>query len=116
MEVFQSRICVLAEEVIIKYDNCAAQQKSWLFISNLIRIVNDLEFIPKSITIDYYETWHSYMSADSVHGNIQQKLNKTSRILNFDQLIKLINTSRENISVEIVKYSDIYLFKNDIIA
>jgi hypothetical protein len=110
---FESNLCQNANDVIIKCDNCYAQNKSWLFLSNLIRFVNHPNFKANSITIDYYESGHTYVSADSVHGNITQKLNKTTKIFDFYHMMEIIKSFRSNMTVEDVKYNEIYIFNDE---
>lgn len=55
-----SDFCQKCEQFVIKCDNALNQNKCWLLLTNLIRIVNDINFKPISITIDYYEDGHSF--------------------------------------------------------
>ncbi len=96
---------------MIKCDNCGSQQKSWLFLTSLILIVNEPEFRPKSIEIDYYEIGHSFQAADSVHSNITTKMKEFDDVYTYNHLASIIKTSRKNLKVEFLKYNDMYISK-----
>jgi hypothetical protein len=74
--------------------------------------VNEPEFRPKSIEIDYYETGHSFQAADSVHSNISTKMKEFDNIYSYNHLISIIKTSRKNLKLELLKYNEMYVFKD----
>lgn len=49
-------------------DNCSAQNKNWTLFSSFVIFVN-ADWGPQSITLKF-----SFMSADSVHGQISQEM------------------------------------------
>lgn len=69
--------------------------------------------MPKSVTIDYYETGHTYQASDTVHANITKQIKKNPNIYDNNQFLEVIKKSRNNILVENVKYTDICKFKDD---
>ena len=71
-------------------DNCAAQQKSWLFMSNLIKMVNSSSFDTKILTVKYLETGHTSMSADADHQAINKILKCQKEIADFPQFKTLV--------------------------
>jgi hypothetical protein len=83
--------------LVIKCDDCGSQQKSRLFLTSLILIVNEPEFRPKSIEIDYYEIGHSFQDADLVHSNITTKMKEFDNIYTYNHLASIIKTSRKKI-------------------
>ncbi len=111
-KVFFSELCQNCDNLVIKCDNCGSQQKSWLFLTSLILIVNEPEFRPKSIEIDYYEIGHSFQAADSVHSNITTKMKEFDDIYTYNHLDSIIKTSRKNLKVEFLKYNEMYIFKD----
>jgi hypothetical protein len=112
LKFFFSDLCQNSDNLVIKCDNCCSQQKSWLFLTSLILIVNGPEFRPKSIEIDYYETGHSFQAADSVHSNISTKMKEFDNIYSYNHLISIIKTSRKNLKLELLKYNEMYVFKD----
>lgn len=78
------------DHIIIKVDNCVAQNKNWLFLSNMVYLVNDKNFGLKIIDIDYLEVGHTHMPADRVHGHIAIKINRTKNIYIHIMIIKIL--------------------------
>jgi hypothetical protein len=119
---FLSEMCKNAEEVVIKLDNCFQQNKNKTLLSNLTIIVNEPEFRPNSITLDYLKTGHTYQPADNIHSIIEKKIKKEQIIYDFDNLLEIIkyknNSAKiidDRIEVIPVHYCDIYKFNNNFI-
>lgn len=55
------------------------------------------------------------MKADSIHGQVAKKWNKTSEILNFDDLEELIRSSNKFNSVISLRVENFNLFESGII-
>ena len=99
------------EEYEFWCDNCSAQNKNWKLFSSFVIIVNS-NWGPKSITIKYFEPGHSYMKADSVHGNIGKAWKKKSNIYDINELNELIlKASRKNKTL-LMRHEDFYCFKD----
>jgi hypothetical protein len=106
----KSSLCNFAEKVIVICDNCWAQNKNWLLLSNLIVFVNEPNFKPQSLIIDYLISGHSYQSADTVHATIELNLRKHQCIYNFKHLNDIISSSRQNLIVQTIKFNEIINF------
>ena len=98
------------EEITIYADNCTSQNKNWTLFSAMARIVNDPNHQVKKIAIKYLEPGHTYMAADSVHGNIAMKLNTKSSIFDFQDFQDEIKSSRKGIDCIVVNHTDMYHF------
>ncbi|CAH1111423.1 unnamed protein product [Psylliodes chrysocephalus] len=86
-------------------DNCIGQNKNWKLFTSFVVIANS-NWGPQSITLKYFEPGHSYMRADSVHGNIGKSWKKKSNIYDMNELNELIlKTSRKNKTL-IMKHDD----------
>lgn len=109
-QFLNSDICENMSEIIFKCDNCYSQNKNWLLFSNMIKFINEPNFKPNCITIDYYEKGHTFQAADSVHSNISSNINKTKNIYNYTHMSKIIENSRQNLMVKNIEYSDVYKF------
>jgi hypothetical protein len=109
-QFIKSEICQNVKNIIIKTDNCSKENKNYTLISNLLIIINDPIFKCETLTIEYLTSGHTFMSADRVHGNIEKKLNSTPEIYDFKHIIEIMQSSRENLSVIPLKYSDFYEF------
>lgn len=92
-------------------DNCSAQNKNWTLYSSFVTFVNT-EWGPNQITIKYFEPGHSFMAADSVHGNISTEMKKNPNIYDFDQLVKIIENSSKKTRCFVLNFSDFFPFKD----
>ena len=52
----------------------------------------------ESINFKFFESGHSFIKADSIHGQIDKKWNKTPEVLDFEDLEKLIKSSNNHVS------------------
>ncbi|CAG9839051.1 unnamed protein product [Diabrotica balteata] len=77
-------------------DNCTSQNKNWVLNSSLITEVNRSD-VPHEIVIRYLTKGHTHMSADGIHGNIEQKILRSRNIYDFQELTELVNNSRKNV-------------------
>lgn len=93
-------------------DNCCAQNKNWILFSSLI-ILMQQSWSPETVTFKYFEPGHSYMRADSVHGNIGRKLKKTEEVLDMNDLEELIKKSDNKNECRRLSEHDFYYFSNN---
>jgi len=87
-------------------DNCSAQNKNWCLISFFVYIVNSQEISADEIEIYFFESGHTYMSADWFHHQCEECMqnyraageNSGGKIYDFDdfhdaiQSVKVKNT------------------------
>ena len=95
---------------ILWSDNCFGQNKNWTIYIAFVQIVNT-DWGPKSVTIKYLESGHTFMRADSVHGVIGKRMKATPEIITFDDLVNLISASSARIKTLEMKIDDFYAFK-----
>jgi hypothetical protein len=107
-----SDMCKDVQSIIIKLDNCRPQNKNNKLLSNFPLIVNESDFKPNSITLDYLVKGHTFQSADNIHALIEKNMRKNKIIYDFDNLID-IKCSRNNLSVIPIDSSDIYSFSDN---
>ena len=85
--------------LIIYADNCSSQNKNRTLFSVLIRAVNDKDVSANTITLNFFEAGHTYMSADGVHGCIAKAINREALLGDMDDFKSIIKCSRTNMSV-----------------
>lgn len=68
------------KKLIIFSDNCSSQYKNYVFISNLVAYINQEKCKLTSITMQFLEKGHTFMSADAVHSLITKKYNDRREI------------------------------------
>jgi hypothetical protein len=99
------------KHVIFWADNCSAQNKNWVLFTGCIIFVNE-NCGPETITFKYFQPGHSFMKADSIHGQIGKKWNKTPEVLDYEDLEKLIKSSNRFNNIVSLRSEDFKLLKN----
>lgn len=104
-----------AKHVILFADNCASQNKNWTLYSSLIRLVNDDCIAANKITIKYLESGHTFMSADSVHGNIGKAIKSKQNIYDLMDYVSVIKNSWKNLETILLQNGDngLVCFENE---
>ena len=87
-----------ASKLLFWADNCCGQNKNWILFTVLTSCVNS-EWGPDRIRIRYLEKGHTFMKADSIHGQIGRKVKRMGEIITFDELCDTIDKSGQNIKV-----------------
>lgn len=75
-------------------DNCSGQNKNWLLFSSLVAIVNSSEIQAERIQIKYLTAGHTFMSADSVHHQIERNLKKAGDVCDWVDFINVLEKAR----------------------
>ena len=71
-------------------DNCGAQNKNWALYTALCAAVNRVDG-PRSICVKYLESGHTFMSADSFHLIVEQRMKKVGDVCDFYDFTEIIN-------------------------
>ncbi|GFR77097.1 hypothetical protein ElyMa_000499700 [Elysia marginata] len=73
-----------AKDIVIWCDNCAAQNKNWTLYTSIARFMNSsADFVPQTVTLKFLETGHTFMSADSFHGQVETNMRRKKNVFNF---------------------------------
>lgn len=99
------------QHVIFWADNCTSQNKNWILFTACITFVNE-EWGPETITFKYFEPGHSFMKADSIHGQIGKKWKQATEILDFEDLENLIRSSNKKNHIVSLRPEDFRKFEN----
>ena len=105
-----------SKHVIYWLDNCAAQNKNWCLFTLLVCIVNSQDIEADDIVLKYFETGHTFMSADSVHHGIEDQIRKQpgGNVFDFSDLCDVFRESNSgNVEVLAMSYTDFYNFKGE---
>lgn len=100
------------KHIIIWLDNCSSQNKNWCFYTFLVMVINSLEIASESITINYFEAGHTFMSADSFHHNVEQSLKKKGKVYDFQDFASAVKEARKDVDVKEMTIMDFYLWKD----
>lgn len=87
------------KNIIIWADNCSGQNKNWSLLSYLLYIINSEDIAAERITIKYFESGHTFMSADSFHHLVEKGLRENPKIYDFQDFSNIVQNSTKNNSV-----------------
>lgn len=95
-----------AKNVKLWLDSCAAQNKNWTLLSSQVQIGNSCLIAAESITLKYFETGHTFMSADSFHHQVEMSLKRMNMhdFREFVDCVRSANLTRN--CVKVMDFSD----------
>ncbi|XP_056624293.1 uncharacterized protein LOC130437126 isoform X2 [Triplophysa dalaica] len=64
------------KHVIYWVGNCTAKNKNWCLLTTLVTVVNDPRNPLEDITLKYFEPGNTFMSADSIHHEVEKQMGK----------------------------------------
>ncbi|CAH0560554.1 unnamed protein product [Brassicogethes aeneus] len=73
--------------VTIWLDNCAAQNKNWVLFSFLTYFINSGGTKLQTLDTKYFETGHTFMSADAFHHQVESQLRRAKNVYDFQDFI-----------------------------
>lgn len=102
-----------AQSIIIWMDNCASQNKNWTMLTFLVRMINSHEISANTITFNYFEPGHTFMSADSFHHQVELVMKARQKIYDFDDFADAVGSAcKGNVIVKKMNYNDFYNWEN----
>lgn len=72
------------QHIIYYMDNCAAQNKNWTLFTALTNYINSDLCESETITFKYLEAGHTFMSADSIHAEVEGRMKKAVNVYDFN--------------------------------
>ena len=97
------------QQIVYFADNCSAQNKNWYLFYELVNLINSDRISAQTITIKFLEAGHTFMSADSIHADVEKRVKIKKEILDFDDFAQCIR--HRNINVLVINFSDFYHLK-----
>lgn len=74
-------------------DNCASQNKNWSLFSYIVWMINSTEIQVRTIELNYLETGHTFMSADSFHHQVAKQLKQKGKVYDFEDFSDAVQNS-----------------------
>ena len=71
--------------------NCRLQNKNWTLYPALVAMVNYSCTSLETITLQYFEAGHTYMSADSFHHLVEKEAKKMYNFYDFQDFLKCVS-------------------------
>ncbi|CAH0547321.1 unnamed protein product [Brassicogethes aeneus] len=94
------------KSVYLWADNCSAQNKNWCFLSYLIYVINCDHIAAEKLTIKYFETGHTFMSADSFHHLVEKSMKENPKIYDFQDFLNAVQNSTKSSYIKEMNFSD----------
>ena len=82
-----------ARFVTIWLDNCAGQNKNWTLFTVLSTAVNCEHFKAEKVRLNFFESGHTFMSADSAHAEIEESMRNKKQIFDFDDFCACVDST-----------------------
>lgn len=102
-----------ANTMTIWLDNCSSQNKNWCLFSFLIYIVNSDLICVKEITLNYFESGHTFMSADRFHHQVELSLKHQKKTYDFNDFAHAVgNANKSKLNVKKMDYFDFFSWKD----
>ena len=96
--LFLTTACRDIKNVVMWFDNCAGQNKSWTLLSTLLKTVHSNATSTETITLKFLEPGHTSMSADAIHQVVSKNLRRAGKV---EDLQDYVNET-ENAGVKVV--------------
>lgn len=87
------------DHVTYYMDNCAGQNKNWTIFTVLTNFTNFNQTDSSSITFKYLEAGHTFMSADSIHAEVEGRMKKMVNVYDFDDFTKCVSAASVKVTV-----------------
>ena len=81
--LYLTTVCRDVKHITIWLDNCAAQNKSWVLLTTLLKTVHSQETATETITLKFFEPGHTSMAADATHQSISKNLRRKGLVEDF---------------------------------
>ena len=80
-----------AKDIVIWCDNCSAQNINWNLFTSINRYINsNAGVLPQTVTFKYLETGHTFLSANSFHGLVENNMRPRKNVYNFHDFVTVI--------------------------
>nr|CAI5863104.1 unnamed protein product [Callosobruchus analis] len=101
------------QSITMWLDNCAAQNKNWSLLSFFLFIVNCADVDLQVLDIKYFQSGHTFMSADAFHHQLELSLKKARKVLDFDDFKSAVQQSNSSkVNVKEMKIEDFFQWKD----
>ncbi|KAG5874401.1 hypothetical protein JTB14_016768 [Gonioctena quinquepunctata] len=102
-----------SSKIILWLDNFSSQNKKWYFFSFLVGMINSSEISANEIFLNFFETGHIFISADSFHHQVELSLKKIGKVYDFDDFVKAVQKAQKtNTEVKVMSHQDFFKWKD----
>lgn len=95
-------------------ENCSAPNKNWCLLTYLVYVVNHSDWAVETVELFYFESGHTFMSADSFHHQVENSFkNCQNKVYDFYDLKKAVASSNDGKAlVREMRFSDFRKWKS----
>lgn len=102
-----------AKNITLWLDNCAGQNKNWCLFSYIVYLINSGELNTDTITLNFFEPGHTFMSADSFHHQVELSMKKMVKIYDFRDFKNAVESANSGkVHVHEMKINDFFTFND----
>ena len=69
-------------------DNCSG--KNYTLYTAILDKINSGNLRADTITLIYFQAWHTFMSADSFHARTEREMKSSINVYDFDDFVKCV--------------------------
>lgn len=102
------------KHIIIWLDNCSAQNKNWCLLTTLTSLINNDTIEFDDISLKFFESGHTFMSADSFHHGVELEMKRRNggKIYDFAEFHDVVGKSNSgNVDVIAMDNSQVRAYK-----
>ena len=82
------------KQIVLWCDNCTSQNKNWTMYTFLVMAVNSEKIAVDSIELRYLVSGHTFMSADSVHHQIELSMKKHGDVCDWEEFKEVLSKAK----------------------
>lgn len=98
------------DKVTMWLDNCSGQNKNWNQFLHLILLMNSNSIQIKELVLKYFESGHTFMSADSFHAAVEKGMRNHigDPIITFPDFKEVVVKAKKNVEVLEMSFKDFF--------
>lgn len=98
-----------ATKITFWLDNCSAQNKNWGLFCFFVYMVNSDQVSVEIIELKYFESGHTFMSADSFHHQVEHSLRKKGKVYDFQDYVDCVQRANSgNVTVGVMELQNFH--------
>jgi hypothetical protein len=99
--------------VIYYMDNCSSQNKNYSLFTSVLSLVNTDLIDAETVTFKYLEAGHTFMSADSVHHQVEKQMKERRNVYDWNDFKACVTAASKNQLVLEPQESDMKQYRGE---
>lgn len=99
-----------AKKITLWLDNCSGQNKNWNLFLHLILVMSSDSVQVKELVLKYFESGHTFMSADSFHAAVEKRMRKNTGdpVITYPDFKQVVEKAKKNVEVLDMTHDDFF--------